>query len=232
MGSRGIAPLRRPRWERTEHRRASSRRQWGRSRRRTGDRYSGRAATGTAPCRRCARWTLRDRICLVTGSTGIAAASPAVGGRGSGRLRRVADRRPRRGARGRRRAGGRDAPRDRPPNLERRTARPTPPSQRRDRAVRTDRRAVLGRRRQRPAVRRRTDPRGERRRLGPDARAQPATQALVCRAVVRQMLAQQPNGSGTRGSILLMSSVIATIRCRSFRDARVRGGEGRDRRAR
>lgn len=36
------------------------------------------------------------------------------------------------------------------------------------------------------------------------------TQALVCRSVVRQMRAQEPNGSGTRGSILLMSSVTAT----------------------
>lgn len=36
------------------------------------------------------------------------------------------------------------------------------------------------------------------------------SQALTCGAVVRQMLAQEPNGSGTRGSILLMSSVTAT----------------------
>jgi NAD(P)-dependent dehydrogenase (short-subunit alcohol dehydrogenase family) len=36
------------------------------------------------------------------------------------------------------------------------------------------------------------------------------SQALTCRAVVRQMLAQQPNASGTRGSILLMGSVTAT----------------------
>jgi NAD(P)-dependent dehydrogenase (short-subunit alcohol dehydrogenase family) len=36
------------------------------------------------------------------------------------------------------------------------------------------------------------------------------TQALICRAVVRQMLAQEPNESGTRGSILLMGSVTAT----------------------
>jgi NAD(P)-dependent dehydrogenase (short-subunit alcohol dehydrogenase family) len=36
------------------------------------------------------------------------------------------------------------------------------------------------------------------------------SQALTCRAVVRQMLAQPPNGSGTRGSILLMGSVTAT----------------------
>jgi NAD(P)-dependent dehydrogenase (short-subunit alcohol dehydrogenase family) len=36
------------------------------------------------------------------------------------------------------------------------------------------------------------------------------TQALTCRAVVRQMLSQAPNGSGTRGSILLMGSVTAT----------------------
>jgi len=36
------------------------------------------------------------------------------------------------------------------------------------------------------------------------------SQALTCRAVVRQMLAQAPNSSGTRGSILLMGSVTAT----------------------
>jgi len=36
------------------------------------------------------------------------------------------------------------------------------------------------------------------------------SQALTCRAVVRRMLAQTPNGSGTRGSILLMGSVTAT----------------------
>lgn len=36
------------------------------------------------------------------------------------------------------------------------------------------------------------------------------TQALICGAVVRQMLAQSPNQSGTRGSILLMGSVTAT----------------------
>jgi NAD(P)-dependent dehydrogenase (short-subunit alcohol dehydrogenase family) len=36
------------------------------------------------------------------------------------------------------------------------------------------------------------------------------TQALVCRAVVAWMRDQEPNGSGTRGSILLMGSVTAT----------------------
>jgi NAD(P)-dependent dehydrogenase (short-subunit alcohol dehydrogenase family) len=36
------------------------------------------------------------------------------------------------------------------------------------------------------------------------------TQALVCRAVVARMRAQDPNSSGTRGSILLMGSVTAT----------------------
>jgi len=36
------------------------------------------------------------------------------------------------------------------------------------------------------------------------------TQALVCAAVAGQMLGQEPNGSGTRGSILLMGSVTAT----------------------
>ncbi len=36
------------------------------------------------------------------------------------------------------------------------------------------------------------------------------SQALTCRAVVRQMLAQEPNSSGTRGSVLLMGSVTAS----------------------
>ena len=36
------------------------------------------------------------------------------------------------------------------------------------------------------------------------------SQALVCGEVVRRMRAQPPNGSGTRGSILLMGSVMAT----------------------
>ena len=36
------------------------------------------------------------------------------------------------------------------------------------------------------------------------------SQAMTCRAVVRQMLTQPLNGSGTRGSILLMGSVTAT----------------------
>lgn len=36
------------------------------------------------------------------------------------------------------------------------------------------------------------------------------TQALVCRSVVARMRDQTPNGSGTRGSILLMGSVTAT----------------------
>lgn len=36
------------------------------------------------------------------------------------------------------------------------------------------------------------------------------SQALTCRAAIRQMLAQEPNPSGSRGSILLMGSVTAT----------------------
>jgi NAD(P)-dependent dehydrogenase (short-subunit alcohol dehydrogenase family) len=36
------------------------------------------------------------------------------------------------------------------------------------------------------------------------------SQALTCRAAVRQMRTQEPNDSGTRGSILLMGSVTAT----------------------
>jgi NAD(P)-dependent dehydrogenase (short-subunit alcohol dehydrogenase family) len=36
------------------------------------------------------------------------------------------------------------------------------------------------------------------------------TQALVCRSVVRRMRVQEPNASGTRGSILLMGSVTST----------------------
>jgi len=36
------------------------------------------------------------------------------------------------------------------------------------------------------------------------------TQVLTCAAVVRRMLAQEPNGSGTRGSILLLGSVTTS----------------------
>lgn len=36
------------------------------------------------------------------------------------------------------------------------------------------------------------------------------SQALTCKAVIRQMLAQPPNRSGTRGAVLLMGSVTAT----------------------
>ncbi len=36
------------------------------------------------------------------------------------------------------------------------------------------------------------------------------TQALVCRSVVARMRTQEPNGSGTRGSILLMGSVTSS----------------------
>ena len=36
------------------------------------------------------------------------------------------------------------------------------------------------------------------------------SQALICRAVVARMRVQEPNGSGTRGSILLMGSVTST----------------------
>jgi NAD(P)-dependent dehydrogenase (short-subunit alcohol dehydrogenase family) len=36
------------------------------------------------------------------------------------------------------------------------------------------------------------------------------TQALVCSAVVARMRSQEPNGSGTRGSVLLMGSVTST----------------------
>ena len=36
------------------------------------------------------------------------------------------------------------------------------------------------------------------------------SQVLTCRAVIRQMRQQEPNSSGTRGSILLMGSVTAT----------------------
>jgi NAD(P)-dependent dehydrogenase (short-subunit alcohol dehydrogenase family) len=36
------------------------------------------------------------------------------------------------------------------------------------------------------------------------------SQALTCRAVIRQMLQQEPTSSGTRGSVLLMGSVTAS----------------------
>ena len=57
------------------------------------------------------------------------------------------------------------------------------------------------------------------------------TQALVCRAVVGRMLAQEPNSSGTRGSILLMGSVTATDPAPGvLRHPRLRRGQGRDQR--
>ena len=58
------------------------------------------------------------------------------------------------------------------------------------------------------------------------------SQAMTCRAVVRQMLAQPPNESGTRGSILLMGSVTATDPVpRDVRHARLCRGQGRHDRA-
>ena len=117
---------------------------------------------------------LRDRVCLITGSTGIAAAS----------ARRLA-------RRGRARCSSCRAPRTTPAGWPDR-ARPTGGAaawaaadldgrdrrrrggRRGRRAVRADRRAVRGRRRERPTVRRRPDPRADRGRLGPDAGDQPA----------------------------------------------------------
>lgn len=40
-------------------------------------------------------------------------------------------------------------------------------------------------------------------------RANATSAALVCRAAVRRMLAREPDGGGSRGAILLMSSVLA-----------------------
>ena len=97
------------------------------------------------------------------------------------------------------------------------------------RSVRADRRPLLGRRRERPPVRRRADPRADAARRGiATLELNLRTQALVCRAVVAQMRGQEPNKSGTRGSILLMGSVTASDPvARVLRDARLRGGEGR-----
>ncbi len=56
------------------------------------------------------------------------------------------------------------------------------------------------------------------------------TQALVCGSVVRRMRAQEPNDSGTRGSILLMGSVTATDPGPgAVRNPRLRRSQGRRR---
>ena len=169
---------------------------------------------------------LSGLVILVTGSTGIAAVSAErfveegaavfVTSRDEGHCRELAERI---------RATGERLS----------TARPTWSSAINEAAVeacrprlRADRRLVLGRRRQRPAVRRRPDPRGEQRGMEATLSLNLRTQALVCTSVVRRMRAQEPNDSGTRGSILLMGSVTATDPGpRVLRDPRLRRGEGR-----
>ncbi len=56
------------------------------------------------------------------------------------------------------------------------------------------------------------------------------SQFLVCRATVRQMLDQEPDANGRRGTILNMGSVTAQHPGAAlFRDARLRGEQGRHR---
>ena len=153
---------------------------------------------------------LRDRVCVVTGSTGIAAASARrLAAEGAVGVRRVAD-------------GGR-TPGPWPRSGRRPVARRTGPLP--TWPIESDVDAAIA-----AAVARfgRIDglfavAGGSGRRYG-DGPIHELTaegwdrtleinlrsQALTCRAVVRQMLAQEPNASGTRGSILLMGSVTAS----------------------
>ena len=145
---------------------------------------------------------LRDRAILVTGSTGIAAATAEraaaegarifVTSRDAGHARALAERLPDAGwaAADLTDEGGGRCGRDR-----------------RGRAVRAARRAVLGGRWQWPTVRRRPDPHAHRGRLGATAALNLRTQVLVCARVVRAMREQEPDASGMRGSILLLGSI-------------------------
>ena len=60
--------------------------------------------------------------------------------------------------------------------------------------------------------------------------ANATSQFLVARAAVRRMLAQAPDAGGSRGSVLLMSSTLATRPVpAALRHPRLRGEQGRDR---
>ena len=176
---------------------------------------------------------LRDRVILITGSTGIAAATAvrcAAEGASVFVVSRSADhaRALARAARGRRRRGRRLGW---PPTWPTRP-RPTPRS---SAAVARFGRidglfAVAGGsgRRYGDGPIHELTPEGWDRTLELNLRSQ----AMTCRAVVRQMLAQPANDSGTRGSILLMGSVTATDPvARDVRHPRLRRGEGRHDRA-
>ena len=171
---------------------------------------SGRVASSIPGPIRAPVGRLRDRVILITGSTGIAAATARpLRRRGRVGLRRLALGRPRPGARrpARRRSG-------RPSGW---AAADLADAAEADAAVgaAVDRFGRIdglfavaggsGRRYGDGPIHELT-PEGWDRTLELNLRSQ----AMTCRAVVRQMLAQEPNDSGTRGSILLMGSVTAT----------------------
>ena len=155
---------------------------------------------------------LRGRVILITGSTGIAAATAVrCGAEGASVfiVSRTADH-----AAGPRGAGRRDRGGVR---LGRR--RPDPEARDRcrgrggRRALRSDRWLLLGRRRERPTVRRRPHPHRDRRGLGGDGRTSTcAPRSWPAPVSSGRCAAQAPNDGGTRGSILLLGSVTTRQR--------------------
>ena len=174
---------------------------------------------------------LRDRVCLVTGSTGIAAASARrlaaegasvfVVSRTAEHARALADELEALGGDGRL-VGRRPDDRGRGRRGDRRGRDP----------LRPDRRPVRCRRRKRPPVRRRPDPRAEPGRLGPDARAEPAQPGA-------HLSGRRPPDAGPAAEQLGHARLDPADGqrhrqrpgARVLRDPRLRGGEGRDDRA-
>ena len=197
-------------------------------------------APGDAACRPgpgCTRMTdrLAGHVCLVTGSTGIAeAAAIRLAAEGATHLRHLADRRVTAQALAdadpRRRAVGSAA---RSADLDRRGA-GRRGRRRLRRGVRADRWPALGRRRQRPALRRRSDPRADRARHGI------ARSSSTC-AARRWSTARSSAGCSAQDADAAGDARVDRPRVErpghpsragALRDPRLRGGEGRDRRPR